>query len=281
MSWHVHPELIDEYQRGGLDTPRVMAVEAHLTGCPPCRSTVTVDVRWLDDNFQAVLDVVQAPRRSLAERALCRLGVPEHRALVLAATPALRRSWLAATAVVLAFAVSAAYLGREGQPTLLWFLVAAPVLPVLAVATAYGAVVDRLHEITSTTPTAGPGLVLWRALAVVGVSMSMGVVAAMLLPDRGWYAVAWLLPAFLLCLGSLALATVMPLPLAAGLLGGGWLTTVTVLTNVLATPGVPVDAAVRRQLFGPAAQAAYLVAGLVAALILIMRRRRLEPGGSR
>ncbi|MET7471567.1 zf-HC2 domain-containing protein [Micromonospora sp. NPDC005686] len=281
MSWHVHPELIDEYQRGGLDAARVMAVEVHMTGCEPCRATVRGDPRWLDDNFQAVLDVVQAPRRSLAERMLCLLGVPEHRALVLAATPALRRSWLAATAVVLAFAVSAAYLGREGQPTLLWFLVAAPVLPVLAVTTAYGAVVDRLHEISSTTPMAGPSLVLWRALAVVGVSMSMGVAAAMLLPDRGWYAVAWLLPAFLLCLGSLAMATVMPLQLAAGLLGGAWLTMVTVLANVLAAPGVSVDTAVQRQIFGPTAQAAYLVAGLVAALILIMRRRRLELGGSR
>ena len=265
MRWHVHPDLLDDYQRGRLDVARVMAVEAHLTGCGPCRATVHRDQLWLDDNFRAVLDVLQAP----------------HRALVLAATPALRRSWLAATAVILAFAVGAAHLGREGHPTLLWFLVAAPVLPVLAVATAYGAAVDRLHEISSTTPMAGPSLVLWRATAVVGVAMAMGVATAMALPDRGWYAVAWLLPAFLLCLGSLAGATLMPLQLAAGLLGGLWLTIVTALAAMRALAGGPVDAAVQRQVFGPTAQAGYLAAAAATTLILIMRRRRLEPGGSR
>ncbi len=263
MAWHVDDQLFEAYQDGRLDPSRVMAVDAHLQACADCRGAVPVDAAWLDRSWDGVLDRLQTPKPRV---------VPGHRLQLLAATPALRWSWLVATVAVLTFGVVAAYAG-DAQASLLWFLIFAPVLPVLAVATAYGPPFDPMHEITSMTPAAGPALVLWRSTAVVGVSMAMGMVAAALLPGPGWYAVAWLLPAFLLCVSSLALATVMALPLAAGLLAAVWLVTV----GGVSAAGAAVPSAV----FGPAAQAGYLLAAAVAATVLTRRRRRLDPGESR
>jgi hypothetical protein len=272
MAWHVDERLFEAYQRGELDPSRVMAVDAHLQACPICRGAVPVDVVWLDRSWELVLDAIDAPAQGPVRRAAERAGLSEHRLRLLAATPALRWSWLAATAAVLTFGVVAAY-AAEARTPLLLFLIFAPVLPVLAVATAYGPPFDPMHEITATTAAAGPALVFWRATAVVGVSMAMGVVAAVLLPGPGWYAVAWLLPAFLLCVSSLALATVLALPLAAGLLGGAWLIAI---GSVAATGGSVQSAA-----FGPATQAGYLLAAALAAAVLTRRRRRLDPGESR
>ena len=274
MTWHVSAELFEAYDRGRLDPARVMAVDAHLQVCAVCRGAVPVDAAWRDRSWSAVLDTVQAPASRRAERVLQRLGLPEHRVRLLAATPALRWSWLTATAAVLAFAVVAAATGQAGARTVpLLFLVFAPVLPVLAVASAYGPPADPMHEIAAATPAAGPALVLWRATAVVGVSLAMGMVAALLLPGPGWYALAWLLPAFLLCVCTLALATVLPLPAAAAVFGGAWLTVV----GAPAVSGQDVSSA----FFAPGAQAGYLVAAAVAAAVLTVRRRRLDPGETR
>jgi anti-sigma factor RsiW len=286
MSWHVDEPLLRAYEQGRLDPSRVMAVDAHLQACPGCRGAVRVDVVWLDRSWELVLDAMHGPAPSRVHRVMAqaglpevrlwrvleRAGLPEHRWRLLAATPALRWSWLVATAAVLAFGVVAAYTADSRTP-LVWFLVFAPVLPVLAVATAYGPPFDPMHETASTTPAAGPALVFWRATAVVGVSMAMGLVAALLLPGPGWYAVAWLLPAFLLCVSSLALATVLALPLAAGLLGAVWV----VAVGSVSALGSAAPAAT----FGPAAQSGYLVAAAAAAAVLIRRRRRLDPGESR
>lgn len=274
MTWHVNAELFEEYDRGGLDPSRVMAVDAHLRACAVCRGAVPVDAAWLDRSWSAVLEAVQGPAAHPAERLLQRLGLPEHRLRLLSATPALRWSWLASTAAVLAFAVVAAYTGRAGAEVVqLLFLVFAPVLPVLAVATAYGPPADPMHEITTATPLSGPALVLWRATAVVSVSMAMGLGAAVLLPGPGWFALAWLLPAFLLCVSTLALATVLPLPAAAGLFAGAWLAG----TGAPAVSGADVSPAFHE----PGAQAGYLVAAAVAAAVLMVRRRRLDPGETR
>ncbi|MGA5305231.1 hypothetical protein ACPCHT_35355 [Nucisporomicrobium flavum] len=273
-TWHADAELLDAYAGGRLTSSRVMAVDAHLRACALCRAAVPTDIAWLERSWSVVTEALQVPRQSRAERALGRVGLPEHRVRLLAATPALRWSWLLATAAVLAFGVAAAYTGQEGaRTTLVLFLVFAPVLPVLAVATAYGPPADPMHEITSATPVAGPSLVLWRATAVVGVSMAMGAVAALLLPGPGWLAAAWLLPAFLLCVSTLALATALPLATAAGVFGGLWL----IVVGGVAIAGSPVQTL----FFGPVTQAGYLAAAAVATAVLTVRRRRLDPGETR
>lgn len=280
MTWHIHPDTLIEYANGSLDPVRVMAVEAHVSVCPACRLALPADDQWLTRSWSDVLDVVDAPRRGALERLSHRIGLSEHRARLLMAAPALRLAWLSATAAVLSFAVLAAYVvdGTDSR-ALLAFLIVAPVLPVLTVAAAYGPRVDPLHEIAATTPTAGPVLVLWRTTAVLASSMGMGILTALLLPAPGWLAAAWLLPALSLCLGGLALATAMSLQVAAGLLGTGWLTVVTVVA--LADDPRLAGAVVTERLFGPYAQIVYLTAVLLAAVVLTVRRRRLDPGEPR
>ncbi|MFI6073324.1 hypothetical protein ACIA5C_17250 [Actinoplanes sp. NPDC051343] len=253
MSWHVDAELLRAYAGGSLTPSRVMAVDAHVTACAECRAAVPVDPEWLDLTWAGVADTIVDRRPSL---------LTGHRARLLTATPALRWSYFLATAAVLAFAVVAAHIGASQ----LLFLVFAPILPVLAVATAYGPPADSMHEITSTAPIAGPSLVLRRAAVVVGLAMGMGLIAAAALPGPGWWVAAWLLPAFLLCVGTLALATVLPLVTAAGLLGGLWL-----LASLVA----------RTSLFVAPAQLGYLAAAVVAIVVLTLRRRHLDPGESR
>lgn len=276
MGWHVPLELLVAYEQGRLDPVRVMAVEAHVARCARCRESVPSDEDWLARSWAGVLDTVDAPRLGVVERLLCRLGMPGHRARLLAATPALRASWLAATAAVLSFAVLATYLSGGASPVsgsraVLGFLAVAPVLPVLAVATAYGSRLDGLHEISDTTPMAGPALVLWRASAVLVVSIGMGGLASVFLPGHGWLAVAWLLPALALCLASLALATVVPSRVTAPLLAAGWL----VVVVAVGTRDEHGD------VFGTYAQVVYLLVAVAAGAVLAARRRRLDPGEPR
>ena len=271
-SWHIDSELFEDYDGGRLDPSRVMAVDAHLQACLSCRGRVKADFVWLTGNWEAVWETIHTPRRPVVERLLSRAGLPDHRARLLMATPALRRSWLAATAAVLAFAVAAAGAGQIGaHVTTTLFLVFAPILPVFAVATAYGPPADPMYEITGSSPAAGPSLILWRATAVVGVAVAMGMPAAVLLPGPGWFAVAWLLPALFLCAGSLALATVVALPVAAGTLGAIWLLGAGVAATVRSGP-------VLQLVFGRTAQVGYLLAAVVAVGVVTARRRRFDSG---
>jgi hypothetical protein len=266
VTWHVPEELFADYRDGRLDPVRVMAVESHVAACPQCRSTVPADPDWLASSWAGVLDAVAAPWWA-------RLGVGEHRVRLLAAVPALRRSWLVANAAVLVFAVvAAAAAGAENPRRLLVFLAVAPVLPVLAVATAYGPGVDPGYEITSTTPAAGPRLLLRRSAVVLFVSITMVTVAAALLPGAGCSAGAWLLPALALVTATLAAATVVPLWVAAGVLGTGWLAAVGAFAVSAADPGAA---------WGPAAQTGYLVAAAAAAAVFLARRRSVDPGEPR
>jgi hypothetical protein len=273
VTWHVHDETLADYQQGRLDPARVMSVEAHVARCDRCRAALPTDAGWLAARWEAVLDTVEQPALGWAERLLIRAGLPDHRVRLLAATPALRRSWLLANAAVLVFAVLATSLmNSTGPRQLLVFLAIAPVLPVLAVATAYGSGVDPMYEIESATPAAGARLALWRAAAVLVSSVAMCAVAAVFLPATGWSAAAWLLPALALSAGSLALATTIPLRTAAVGLGGCWLAGVTAVAAWL--PDL-------RAAFGPAAQLCYLGGGALAVVALTVRRHRLDPGEPR
>ena len=103
----------------------------------------------------------------LLERGIVRLGVPDHVARLLASTPSLRLSWLAAAAVAIGFSAWAANAGADGR---LVFLAVAPVLPVAGVAAAYGRWADPSHELATTAPFSGLRLLLLRTLAVLVVT---------------------------------------------------------------------------------------------------------------
>jgi hypothetical protein len=269
MSWHVQPELLEQYASGDVDQLQAYSIEAHLPACEDCRRQIAIladDGRlarvWAD--IEARID---APARGPVETILVRIGVPEHVARLLGATPALRMSWLLACAGVLAFAVWAA---RHDQQGVYWFLVVAPMLPLAGVAAAYGPGVDPTYEVGLAAPMRSLGLLLTRALTVLVTTTAMAGVAALALPGLQWTAAAWLMPSLGLTLAGLALATRMSALLACGSLAVLWLLTAAMQWRLAEDPLV---------FFGPGAQLVCALLAGVAAVVLLRNLDRFEQRG--
>jgi len=281
MTWHADPHQLAGYAGGELDPARAASVEAHLLPCPTCRAEVAAGVprERLDRIWEGVAEVVEGPRAGPVERLLARLGVSGHTARLLAATPSLHLSWFAAVAVTLGFAVVAAHGSRGG---LLLFLLLAPLLPVAGVAVAYGPGFDPTHELAVAAPLHGFRLLLLRATAVLASTTLLAATATLALPELGWLAAAWLLPALGLTLASLALATALGPPAAAGTVAAGWVAAV-VGTQWLAVRHLrePFAGPVASVLFDPAGQLAFLGLAALAAVALARRSDHfdLEPSG--
>ncbi len=262
MSWHATPELIAAYARGEADHPRASSLEAHVIECAACRGALAAlaDRERLERSWSKIRATVEAPRRGPLEALLVRLGVSDHRARLLAATPSLSASWLLAVALSLGFAALA---GQQGERGLLVFLVLAALLPLAGVAAAYGPGIDPTYEVGVVAPMSSSHLVLVRAAAVLATTATLAGLAALSLPQVGWTAAAWLVPSLALTVLSLALATYLAPLVAAGSVGLGW------SAIVVATAWSADD---RLVAFGPRAQIALLV--LLAAATLVVARRR-------
>jgi Putative zinc-finger len=267
-AWHADGELLAAYAAGRLDVAGTWSVEAHLTSCAGCRELAgaLAEPERLRHVRAALIATVDVPRTGVAERLLVRLGVPDHTARLLAATPALRGSWLLAVATTLAFAVLAARVG-QGPDASLAFLCVAPLLPLAGIAVAYGPGMDPTYEIGLAAPMRGLRLLLLRAAAVVGAATALAAAASLALPGLGLAAAGWLLPALALAASSLALATVVEPLRATGTSAVAW------VAAVLVTVPPPGPSSV---LFAAPGQAAFAVLGLLAAVVVLLRRGRFE-----
>lgn len=266
MSWHVETETLAAYARATIDEVSAFSVEAHLLSCADCRDRVgaLVDPGRLERVWTEIEELVDAPSRGPVERLLLRLGLSEHLARLLAATPSLTLSWLGAVALALTFAVVAAY---ESERGLLVFLALAPLLPLAGVAAAYGPGLDPTYEIGLASPLRSFRLLLIRAAAVLATTTLLAAVASLALPQLDWRVAAWLLPALALTTLSLALATYVPPLWASGALAFLWIAVVT----LTATAGDDRFAAFRAPV-----QLVFLVTTLAAAAVVVRRREAFE-----
>jgi hypothetical protein len=214
MSWHVSEPLALAYVAGDVHGARAASVEAHVMACGACRSLVAggVSTDRVEAIWSEIEEQVDAPRATWAQRLLMGVGMPETDARLVAAAPSLHASWLSAIVVVLAFAVWAGQAGDRGAVV---FLIVAPLVPVLAVAGAYGPRVDPTYEIGVSSPYPTLRLVLLRSAAVVLASGAVAALASLLVPDAT-VAAAWLLPSLALVSLTLVLARWLALPVAAG-----------------------------------------------------------------
>lgn len=225
-----------------------------------------VDPARIDANWRAIIAELDAPRRSIAERALRRFGLPTRLATLVAATPALRRAWYLAIALAVLVGLGAAD-PAEPRQSLFTLLVLAPLLPVLGVALAYGPSADPVHELQLATPLRGLRLIAIRSITVLAVSAMVIVLASLLSPVARPMAAAWLLPAIAVTSASLALMTIMAPRRAASIAAVGWV----VVASVARGASTDVLAA-----FAPAGQVVALAATIVCLGIIAVRHRSFE-----
>ena len=270
-TWHADPATLTAYAGGALDDVRASSLEAHLLTCDRCREGVAVSMpaAAIDRAWEGIVDTIDTPHRSVVERLLLALRVPEHLARLLVATPSLRLSWLVAEALALGFAVIAANAatGRNEEIVLFLFLVVAALLPVAGVAVAFGPGVDPTYEIGTAAAMPADRLLQIRATAVLASSVSITALAALALPDLDAIAAAWLLPALGLTIATLALGTwLRPLVAAASV----------ALTWVLFAAAAAVSTQDRLAAFRPAGQVACLAVIAASAAVLAHRHALYE-----
>lgn len=271
-SWHVPPGAMARFAAApaALDPVWASSVEAHLAACGECRAALAdlADPAELARSWAAVADLVDRPRPSPAERALVRLGFGAASARLLAATPVLRATGLAAVAVFAGGAVVASRHAEANGP----FLLLAPLLPLLVTALAFVPSADPAGEAGLAAPVSGAGLVLRRAVVLLGVAFTVLGVAAVALPGgEAAGAAAWVLPALALATGALALGTWLPAEVAATGLGFGWCSALVVLRWRAGRGTSFAEVAV----FSPVGQTAALALTLVAVALLVARRQLL------
>jgi hypothetical protein len=271
-AWHADGALLARYAANELDDARAYSVEAHLMACETCRTALVVEPARLEAMWTEVAQVLDAPQPGIVERGLRWIGVKEHVARLLAATPSLRLSWFAAEAVALGSAVAAANGARSGPDAtvgLLFFLVVAALLPVAGVAVAFGPRVDPTYEVGAAAPMRSYRLFLIRSAAVLATSVVLAAIAAIALPVFDWTAAAWLLPSLGLTLGTLALATYLRPLVAACAVTASWL-------------AVAIGAASVRSddlaMFRAGGQAVFLVVIAGSAWVLARRHETFEEG---
>lgn len=212
--WHVDDQALRTYAGGALDFAAEASVEAHLLACAACRGLVHAgtDRARLDGVWAEVVDQLDAPKRTLLERWLLRVGVSESTARLLGATPSLRTAWLGSVTIALFFAVVAAHSSPSGM---LLFLLLAPVLPVAGVAAAYGRHADPAYDVALAAPYSSFRLLLVRTAAVLATTTVLAAALAVLLPADARLAAGWLLPALALTAATLGLSTRLDLAWSA------------------------------------------------------------------
>ncbi|TLS40689.1 zf-HC2 domain-containing protein, partial [Streptomyces montanus] len=207
--WHVSEDDLRAYARGELAPPLLWSADTHLVACAPCRAVLAEvsDPAALDAGWERLDAELDAPRPGFVESLLVRIGVADHTARLLAATPVLRLSWLGSVVAVLVMTVVATNSidpARVSQaPTL--FLALAPLLPLAGVALSYGPVLDPTYEMAVVSPMHGFRLLMIRSVAALAVGLGLNALASLALPSYGLLAAAWLLPALALTAVALAL----------------------------------------------------------------------------
>jgi len=299
---HVRPDDLRAWVRGEADVVVSMSLEQHVVQCPQCQATVAAelpplayavpslpdvtaapegreagslpdvpDVPDLPDLpdlaavWTAVRDEIEVPRVSVLERLLVRLGLPPGDAMLVAAAPALRGSWICAVALAVAFAVGGTLAARNGS--VLIFLVVAPLVPVLAVATAFGPEAGPALEQESSAPYPLARLLLLRTAAVLLTALPVVLVGQLVFPESAAW--VWLLPALGFTAMVLALSTWFGPWRPAGVI---------TLTWVIAT-GTAARLDTIWTVFAPQYLVLYVLMLLIGPPVLVLRARRLGTIG--
>ncbi len=229
MSWHTDRSELRAFAAGELRGSRAYSVEQHLDSCEHCRRQLAVDYdrHRLDMVWAEVVDELDQPRQSWLERFLRASGVGEAMARLVALTPSLRASWVLGVVLTLGFCVLSAEMLGSGAPAL--FLAVAPLVPVAAVAAAFGSRFDPTAELTQSAPVSSFRLLLVRVVSVLAATIPLVLVAELALDAPGPGSARWLLPSLAMVTATLVLSTRIDAGVAAALVGAAWIALIVVV----------------------------------------------------
>jgi hypothetical protein len=259
MSWHIDEPTWHAYTAGRLDPAAEAAVETHVTACPDCRAGARVLMPDPEPLWQAIHAEITRPRLPGLLRGLARLGVPEDDLVVLAGARDLLLSWSVAVGAAVLCAIVTGL-----TPTLLpggpeaFFLILAPLVPVLAVVATYDAT-DPFREVTEASPFSKVRLALLRTSAALTAAVPLTVAVALIVPNLKGYFATWLLPGLALTVATLILLHWLTAWVACGVTSVGWIAA----ASVAAGNGT-IDAVATT-----AGQACFAVAVVVLAALLV------------
>jgi hypothetical protein len=275
MNWHAPTELLDAYVRGDLDHASGMSIEAHTLRCEQCRARLTeLAAPLVHRTWDGIADAIDIPRPHWIERWLERIGVSASSARLIGTTPAMRTSWFLATLLSLGFGVFLSH-AASGSGRSLPFLMIAPLMPVLAIAAAYGSPLGRLDEIEQATPYRPWRMLLLRSMTVLVVCVAASAVLSLAIPGPTARAWLWLAPALALSTLVLALSTWVSLPRAAIATGALWIVVILACAVLRADSNDAVFG--RFVMFRPAGQVSTIAVALVSSLLFATRSRRVDP----
>ena len=268
-TWHLDETTLRAYVDGHPLPVVGASVESHLLACPDCRvhlgelmPRTTVDEAWA-----AIRAHVEAPRPSMAERLIRRVGISAEVARLLVAVPAFRGAWLLGIFVVTLFAgLAALFAGEYG---LALFLIVAPLAPVAGVSASFGGDADPCHELVTVTPYSAVRMLLLRTAGVLATSLPVTLLAGLALPGPAWVGVAWLTPAAAGVALTLLLSPVFGSTATAATLAACWSTAVVFATRL----DDPVE------VVEPTMQVLFAVLTLVAVAALALRQPSFEHLG--
>ena len=263
-AWHADDESLRRWIDGNAGTLLGASVEQHLVRCESCRSSVETMVAAapLEAVWDKVLDEVELPQPGIVERMLTRLGLRPSEAMLVAAAPSMRLSWLSGLTTALLFVLIAATFGGPHGVTL--FLLIAPLVPVAGVAASYGPSADPSFEVAAASPYPAMRLVLFRTVSVLATTIPV-VVLASLLPVWAEVSAAWLLPALGFVALVLLAGTWVDPAYAAAAVAAIW----TIAVAVWARRGEAVDA------LAPNMLVMYGTGTVIIVVVLIVRLRTM------
>lgn len=274
--WHVPDELLEAFATapGSIDAVTAASIEQHMVGCGSCQSVVGArsSSSELDAIWAEVADRVDRAGASWSERLLSRLGLESGPARLISATPALRMGAVAAVGLIVLAVVLVSRAADVGAA----FLVVAPVVPTALVAMSFAPGADPAGECGLATPVFGFGLVMRRALLVELVAVAALGVGSLFIPIDGMRAVAWVLPALALSLGTLAGAVRWPATESATVVLACWAGAVVV--GAIAEPGNEI---VESVVFDPAGQLTVALLAAAAGVVVLMHRQALVQEAGR
>jgi hypothetical protein len=293
---HATDRLLASYAGGTVATVGLWSVEAHLSGCARCRSTLSAsaDPGRLARNRSVLLARVAMPDGRL-RRFLRRCGIPDYVLDLLAATPSLRLSWLLSVLGVLAVASAeaaavrygwipalrgvgpaaasnATVLGTSPRPlnseVLATFLLVGPLLVLAGVAAAFLPPFDPAYRLAVAAPFSGVRLLLVRTACALLAALVPVACAGFVMPGPGWLPIGLLLPSLALCAFALAAATIVDPRAAAATAGVLW----ALPALILALTDGPL------RVVQSTAQFACAALLCISAVVLFLRQDRFDSG---